>query len=173
MRIIALLLLSGLTASACSAPATRTSDADDSPTYGLSTDYVDWPKVNAETIVRGDDEEDEDGEESVQRTAVEIFADVQGDLGAGSVLVKQTRVLLGETPGEIAQIGVMRRVGGSLNGGWAFEGYEPRTMEKAAIEVSTCVNCHSLQAHNDYLFSERSAVMSASPPAAPAERPGF
>ena len=168
MRFIALILLSGLlvSAAACGAAKTRGNGQGSASTHTLSADYASWPKINQETIERGGDDEDGEGEE---RTAVELFAKVQGALDVGTVLVKQTSVIGADVP---SSLGVMRRVGGSLNGGWAFEAYDAATMSKAETDVATCVNCHSM-ADNNYLFSDRSAVMGAAPSSANDGPPRF
>ena len=170
MRFIALILLSGLVvfASACGAAKTRDNGQGGAATHTLSAEYASWPKINQETIERGGDDEDGEGEE---RTAVELFAKVQGALDVGTVLVKQTTIMVSDVP---SSLGVMRRVGGALNGGWAFEAYDPATMNKAETDVATCVNCHSM-ADNNYLFSDQDAVMNAATPVPAANDgpPGF
>ena len=168
MRFIALILLSGLvvSATACGAAKTRDNGQGNASTHTLPAEYASWPKINLETIERGGDDEDGEGEE---RTAVELFAKVHGALDVGTVLVKQTAVIGADGP---SSLGVMRRVGGSPNGGWAFEAYNPATMSKAETDVATCVNCHSM-ADNNYLFSDRDAVMNAATPAANDGPPGF
>jgi hypothetical protein len=167
---LALIMLSALTASACGAPETREQASDTGPSTSLPADYMSWPKLNDVTILRGG--EDEDGE-SDERTAVDLYANVNGDLDPGSILVKQTRLMNGDTPGALSMIGVMRRIGGSRDGGWSFEAYDPRTMTIADSDVGTCVNCHSLQTDNDYLFSDRDTVLSANPAPASDGPPGF
>ncbi|MGB0589875.1 MAG: cytochrome P460 family protein [Myxococcota bacterium] len=172
MRTLVFMLLSGLmlSAYACGGAETRSGDDVSAHSRVLSAEYTTWPKINAETILRGGEDE---GGEIEPRTAVELFASVQGDLETGSVLVKETRVVNDDGSGAVTQLGVMRRVGGSLNGGWAFEAYSPTTMERTKIEVGTCVNCHSFQAQNDYLFSEINAVTGAAGSSPADGPPGF
>jgi hypothetical protein len=111
------------------------------------SDYRQWTKVNAETIVRED--------EGVAR---ELFAKAVGDLESGSVLVKEQFRLEGGTKGALELVAVMRRSGRGEAGGWEFSAFDPTTRQKVAHDATACVGCHTLQADSDYLFSERSAL---------------
>ncbi|MCB9730495.1 MAG: cytochrome P460 family protein [Deltaproteobacteria bacterium] len=110
-------------------------------------DYRQWHQVNDQTIVRED--------EGVAR---EIFANPQGDLGPGTVLVKEQYRYDGGAKGPLEFVGVMRRTGTGEAGGWSFQAFDPTTRQLLGKDSTACVGCHTLQADSDYLFSDRSAL---------------
>ena len=108
------------------------------------------------------DEEDEDGT-ITSSSAVELYAQVEGDLDKGTILIKVTHAVVEGAVGDAERIGLMRRIGGESNGGWQFEAYAPLSGARSDVDVASCSNCHSLQADNDYLFSTRADVLNAAP----------
>jgi hypothetical protein len=137
----------------------------------LPADYQSWPQINAETILRHEHADDEEGEVT-SSTAVELYAKIEGDLGKGTTLVKTTASVDGDVVGDVGLIGVMRRIGGEENGGWQFEAYDAKSKGKADANVAACINCHSFKSDNDFLHSNRDDVLNASPRDAAAEPAG-
>ena len=141
-------LFATLDLGAC-ASSSNTDGQDDVPKAapGFPTGYTAWKKVNAETIVRAD-----------ENIAREVYANTAGELGAGTVLVKEQYAYDGAVKGEMQLIAVMRR-GADLttNKGWTFSGYDPTT-KAAKGEVTACAGCHSLKEDNDFLFSDKSTL---------------
>lgn len=156
-QVVLAILVAALTASACGFAQNKGTDLRKGGTT-LPANYESWPKINAETILR--DEEDDDGT-ITNSTAIELYAKVSGDLAEGTTLIKVTHSVTDGVVGAVEHIGLMRRVGGEANGGWRFEAYDARSGSRADADVTTCSNCHSLQASNDHLFSPREEVLNA------------
>ena len=168
MRTLIFSLLASILALPACGGAQKMDTTNAAPETSLPADYQSWPHINAETIIRND--EDDDGTVT-SSSAVELYAKVAGDLAAGTILVKATHAVAGEELGAVERIGLMRRGTGDQDGGWQFEAYDPTSRAKADTDVATCINCHSLQAENDFLFSTREDVLNAAPRAAPGAAP--
>ncbi len=107
--------------------------------------YSSWTQSNSETLVRED-----------EGLAREIFANVIGDLQAGSVIVKEQYRYADGHKGELFELAVMRRTGSSEHNGWAFEAYDPATKRKKTTHEDACIGCHIIRAGDDYLFATKS-----------------
>lgn len=110
--------------------------------------YQVWAHVNAETIVRED--------EAVAR---EIYAAPAPALGPSTTLVKEEYQLVDGQKGGLSMVAVMRRTGSPSHNGWSFLAFDPKTRQRADVDVAACVGCHTLQAANDYLFTPKEELL--------------
>lgn len=151
-RLLRGLLLLSLVSGASLAAGCGPARSDGTPTVegdpDFPTGYASWHKVNAETIVRA--------EEGVAR---EIYARASGDLGVGTVLVKEQHALRDGASGPLQHVAVMRRTSGAETGGWTFQIFDPDTHTRLTDDVTTCVGCHTIRAESDYLFTAREALL--------------
>ena len=140
------LLVSAVGVVGCAGSQTSDEPSKPKAAPGFPEGYATWKKVNEATIIRAE-----------EKIAREVYAQKIGDLGPGSVLVKEQYSYAGGVKGELQLIAVMRRGSdSSTDGGWSFAGYDPQTRQ-AKGEIVACKGCHSLQEDNDFLFSDRSA----------------
>lgn len=145
MRALFLALSCAMLAAACSPPPPPPPpEPKGHPDFPRG--YTSWLKVNTETIVRED--------EGVAR---ELYANAVGDLGSGTVLVKERYIHTDGVLGELQHVAVMKRTGAGANNGWTFMAFDADSMELKEGMSTSCVACHQLQAENDYLFGERSS----------------
>ena len=155
MRSIMLIGLLSIFLVAC--PRIRKGDnathSAESPTNGWPAGYVTWNKINPTTLTPGPDE--------TKQIARELYAQVTPNVGVGSVLVKEQFTFVDGAKGALKQVAVMRRTAGAENNGWEFLAFDPTTRQR--VQSSQCVGCHVIQEDNDYMFSNRAAILAIPP----------